>query len=54
VRLVSWNLERRQAAYEHLWSELRAAAKHATLVPGDPEILDRADRIPCAVTDARA
>ena len=31
-----------------------AAAKNATLITGDLEILDRADQIPCAVTDARA
>jgi uncharacterized protein with PIN domain len=31
-----------------------AAAKSATLITGDPEILNRAERIPCAVTDARA
>jgi uncharacterized protein with PIN domain len=31
-----------------------AAAKSATLITGDPEIINRADRIPCAVTDARA
>jgi predicted nucleic acid-binding protein len=31
-----------------------AAAENATLITGDPEILDRADQIPCAVRDARA
>lgn len=31
-----------------------AAAKDATLITGDREILARANRIPCAVTDARA
>jgi uncharacterized protein with PIN domain len=31
-----------------------AAARSATLITGDPEILDRADALPCAVTDARA
>ena len=31
-----------------------AAAKNDTLITGDPEILERADQIPCAVTDARA
>jgi predicted nucleic acid-binding protein len=31
-----------------------AAAKNATLVTGDSEILDRAGQIPCAVRDARA
>jgi predicted nucleic acid-binding protein len=31
-----------------------AAAKNATLITGDPKILDRADQIRCALTDARA
>lgn len=31
-----------------------AAAKGAGLITGDPEIISRADEIPCAVTDARA
>jgi uncharacterized protein with PIN domain len=31
-----------------------AAAKNATLITGDPEIIDRANQIPCAVNDARA
>ena len=31
-----------------------AAAQNATLIAGDPEIIDRADQITCAVTDARA
>jgi uncharacterized protein with PIN domain len=31
-----------------------AAARGATLITGDPEIIDRADVIPCAVTDARS
>jgi uncharacterized protein with PIN domain len=31
-----------------------AAATNATLITGDPEILDRADQLPCAVRDARA
>lgn len=31
-----------------------AAAHGAALVTGDPEILDRADQLPCAVVDARA
>jgi uncharacterized protein with PIN domain len=31
-----------------------AAARSATLITGDPEIIDRADLFPCAVTDARA
>jgi hypothetical protein len=30
-----------------------AAAKNTTLITGDPEIIDRTDEIPCAVTDAR-
>ena len=30
-----------------------AAAKSATLLTGDPEILNRSDRIPCSVRDAR-
>ena len=30
-----------------------AAARSATLITGDPEIIARADSIPCAVTDAR-
>lgn len=31
-----------------------AAAKGATLITGDPEIISRANEIPCPVTDARA
>jgi predicted nucleic acid-binding protein len=31
-----------------------AAAKNATLITGDPEIISRVDEIPCAVTDASA
>ncbi len=31
-----------------------AAAGNATLITGDPEILDRADLLPCGVMDARA
>jgi uncharacterized protein with PIN domain len=31
-----------------------AAARSATLITGDPEIIGRADSIPCAVKDARA
>jgi hypothetical protein len=31
-----------------------AAAQNATLITGAPEIIDRADQITCAVTDARA
>ncbi len=31
-----------------------AAAKNATLITGEPAILDRAAQIPCAVRDARA
>jgi predicted nucleic acid-binding protein len=30
-----------------------AAANHATLITGDPEILDRAEQLPCRVADAR-
>jgi predicted nucleic acid-binding protein len=30
-----------------------AAANDATLITGDPEILDRAQRLPCRVADAR-
>lgn len=30
-----------------------AAAHHATLITGDPEIIDRAGQLPCAITDAR-
>lgn len=30
-----------------------AAATEASLITGDPEILDRRERIPCAVVDAR-
>jgi uncharacterized protein with PIN domain len=30
-----------------------ATANGATLITGDPEILDRAERLPCPVTDAR-
>lgn len=30
-----------------------AAARSATLITGDPEIIGRTDSIPCAVTDAR-
>lgn len=31
-----------------------AAARGAELITGDPEIIDRADQMPCATTDARA
>ena len=31
-----------------------AAAQNATLIAGDPEIIDRADQITCAVTERRA
>lgn len=31
-----------------------AAAAGATLLTGDPEIVERADRLPCAVLDVRA
>jgi predicted nucleic acid-binding protein len=30
-----------------------AAANNATLITGDPEILDRAEQLPCRVADAR-
>lgn len=30
-----------------------AAANGATLITGDPEIVDRAEQLPCPVTDAR-
>ena len=30
-----------------------AAAHGATLITGDPEIIDRAEQLPCAITDAR-
>jgi hypothetical protein len=30
-----------------------AAANDATLITGDPEIVDRAKQLPCPVTDAR-
>lgn len=30
-----------------------AAARNATLITGDPEIIQRAERLPCAVSDAR-
>jgi predicted nucleic acid-binding protein len=30
-----------------------AAAHSATLITGDPEIIDRAEQLPCAITDAR-
>jgi predicted nucleic acid-binding protein len=30
-----------------------AAANDATLITGDPEIIDRAERLPCRVADAR-
>jgi predicted nucleic acid-binding protein len=30
-----------------------AAAKGAALITGDPEIVDRAEQLPCAVIDAR-
>jgi len=30
-----------------------AAAHSATLITGDPEIIDRAEQLPCAIADAR-
>ena len=30
-----------------------AAAHGATLITGDPEIIDRAEQLPCTITDAR-
>jgi uncharacterized protein with PIN domain len=40
-------------ALADLFAIATAAARSATLITGDPEIIARADSIPCAVTDAR-
>jgi hypothetical protein len=55
---VEYQVHRRHGAQEEELpgvARMRAVAAHrATLITGAPEIIERADSIPCAVTDARA